>query len=140
MRRGDVTTSRTRGREQRRERRQCDERRMRWQGTRRREERQCNNQPDKKGESGRTRGDGTARGGGTGRGHKGVRRGNTTTSQTRGARAEERRRNNQLDKRRERGRTRGNGAARGRDAGRGRDGMRRGDTITSQTRGMRAEE
>jgi hypothetical protein len=36
----------------------------RWQGTRRHEERRCNNQPDKKGESGRTRGNGAARSGG----------------------------------------------------------------------------
>ena len=39
--------------------------------------------------SGRTKGDGAARGGGTGRGRNGMRRGDTTTSRTRVARAEE---------------------------------------------------
>ncbi len=56
-------------------------------GTRRREENQCNNQPDKRRESGGTRGNGATRGAGRGRG--GVRRGNATTSRTRGAREAE---------------------------------------------------
>ena len=69
-RRGGATTSRTRGA--------------------RAEERQHNNQPNKRLESGRTRGDGAAKGGGAGRGGDSIRRGNATASQTRGVRAEER--------------------------------------------------
>ncbi len=48
-----------------------------------------NNQPNKRRESGGTRGDGATRGGGAGRGYNGMRRGDTTTSQIRGARAAE---------------------------------------------------
>ena len=59
-------------------------------GVGRRGGRRCNNHPDKRHKSGGTRGDGATRGGGTGRGCDGVRRGNATTSRTRGARAAER--------------------------------------------------
>jgi hypothetical protein len=74
---------------------------MRW-----REERQCNNQPNKRRKSGRTRGNGAARGEGGGpkwsaalaqssrqwsrqMGHSGVRRIDATTKRTRGTRVEE---------------------------------------------------
>ncbi len=56
-------------------------------GTRQREENRCNNQPDKRRESGGMRGNGATRG--AGRGHGGMKRGNATTSQTRGAREAE---------------------------------------------------
>ena len=58
-------------------------------GVGRRGGRRCNNQPDKRRKSRGTRGDGATRGGGAGRGLDGVRRGNATTSQTRGMRAAE---------------------------------------------------
>ncbi len=54
-------------------------------GTRHHEENRCDNQPDKRGKSGGTRGNGATRGAGRGRG--GVKRGNnTTTNPTRGGR------------------------------------------------------
>ena len=48
--------------------------------------------------------------------------------------------NNQLDKRRKSGGTRGNGATRGGGAVRGHGGVRRGNVTTIRTRGARAEE
>ena len=56
-------------------------------GTRRCEENQCDNQPYKRRKSGGMRGDGATRGAGRGRG--GMKRGDATTSRTRGARVAE---------------------------------------------------
>ena len=69
--------------------RQRNERQGCWQGTQRREERKCNNQPDKRRKSSRMRGNGAVRGRGAGRGCDGVRRGDATTCWARGAGAEE---------------------------------------------------
>jgi hypothetical protein len=51
--------------------------------------RQCDNHSDKRHKSGKTRGNSATRGKGTRKGRDGVRRGNTTTSRTKGPRAAE---------------------------------------------------